>query len=48
MDNSRTTPKWAATIVGRAHLATWEQLLDEFAKNWAEPVVTCVMQLWQA
>ena len=48
MDNSWTTPKWVVTIVGRAHLATWEWLLDKFAKNQAEPVVAYVTQLWQA
>ena len=37
------TPKQAATIVGRARLATWEQLLNEFAKSQAEPIVMCVM-----
>ena len=47
MDDSWTTPKWAATIVGRAHLATWEWLLNEFAKNRVEPIVTCITQLWQ-
>ena len=39
MDDSWMMPKWAVTIVGRAHLATWEQLLDEFAKNWADPLL---------
>ena len=36
MDNSWMMPKQAATITGRACLTTLEQLLDEFAKNWAE------------
>ena len=42
MDNSQMMPKQAATIVGRAHLAMQEQLLDEFAKNQAEPIVARV------
>ena len=42
MDDSWMMPKRAATIVGRAHLAMWEQLLDEFAKNRVEPIVTHV------
>ena len=43
MDDSWMMPKWAATIVGRAHLAMWEQLLDEFAKSQVELIVMCVM-----
>ena len=41
-------PKWVATIAGRAHLATQEQLLDEFAKSQMEPIVVCIMQIWWA
>ena len=41
-------PKQAVTIAGRARLAMWEQLLDEFAKSWVELIVTHVMRLWQA
>ena len=47
MDDSWTTPKWAATIVGRARLTTQEQLLNEFAKNQAKPIVVCITQLQQ-
>ena len=48
MDNSWAMPKQVATIVGKAHLTTREQLLDKFAKNQAEPIVACIMQLQQA
>ena len=43
MVDSQTSPKQAATIAGRAHLTTWEQLLNEFAKSWAELIVACIM-----
>ena len=48
MVDSWTTPNRVMTIAGRAHLATWEQLLDKFAKSWAELIVMHIMRLWQA
>ena len=36
MVGSQTMPNQVMTITGRARLAMWEQLLDKFAKNWAE------------
>ena len=42
MVNSQMMPEWAATIMGRAHLTMWEQLLNEFSKSWAELIVTCI------
>ena len=47
MVDSWKMPNWVMTIAGRAHLAMWEQLLDEFAKSWAELIVICIMQLQQ-
>ena len=43
MVDSWMMPNWVMTIMGRACLTIWEQLLDKFAKNQAELIVACVM-----
>ena len=43
MDDSQIMPKRAVPIMGRAHLAMQEQLLNKFAKSLAEPIVARIM-----
>ena len=46
MVDSQMMPNQVTTIMGRAHLAMQEWLLNKFAKSWAEVIVMHVMQLW--
>ena len=42
MVDSQRMLNQVTTIMGRAHLATWEQLLNKFAKSQAELIVVCI------